>query len=311
MYTKEIKEKLRGPLTALITPMRENYEVDYEGLRILIRNAKQAGFGKGKGAIMVCGAGGEGIYLTDEERWKVLETAVDEAKGEVPILMGINEFSTKKTIEAINTAGKIGALACQVAPPHYWPATDEDIIQFFKDLSKGIRENVGVMVYNCWFRGGYARPEVLAKIAEFDHIVGVKWSTPLPWEHSDITLFANKLVVIDDTTLHVEAYLYGANGNMSAMGDHYPIFDIQQWERMESGKYEEWMKEWIRAALPFRRFRGKIKKRVMGESPTKKAACYLMGLPGGPPRPPLRPLNEEEINELREILKKAGLPVVR
>ncbi len=78
---KEARQRFSGLFTPLMTPFKENYDLDLDGLRSNVRFLMRGGFGEnGSGVFLVAGAGGEFPVLTMDERKKVAQTVVEENK---------------------------------------------------------------------------------------------------------------------------------------------------------------------------------------------------------------------------------------
>ena len=83
------------------------------------------------------------------------------------------------------------------------------------------------------------------------------------------------------------------------------------WKRLEAGEYVVAQRLQTDAKWPWSDFRAKMWGRTAAESPVVKAALELCGRPGGPNRLPARSLNAEERAELRDLLKRIGVPYVK
>ncbi|MGC8869827.1 MAG: dihydrodipicolinate synthase family protein [Brevinematia bacterium] len=75
-----LKEKIKGVIVVMITPFKENYELDEEGLRRLTRFLIDSGIKEGKGVLVPAGSTGECAMLSDEERKRIFQIVKDEAK---------------------------------------------------------------------------------------------------------------------------------------------------------------------------------------------------------------------------------------
>ena len=308
MKDAETEAKVRGVISPVITPCREDYSWDVDAFRQNIDFWVECGVVNGKGCLLVCGGGGEGPFMDDEE-WKTLtKTAVDAAAGRVPIVAGMREASTRKTIEEAKYAADVGAIALQLPPPLYYGASDDDIYSFYEAVATGAPAKV--VIYNTYWRPVNLKPDLVVRLAEVDNIVGIKWGVPFGVDYSLMRLFSDRLQVIDNGGGAVNCHILGGAGKIAAAGDFYPQYDLKVWELCEKGDYAAATEMIKRLAWPLHEFRVKVSQRTRGEAPVKKAALELVGQPAGPPQPPSRPITEEERNELRQILIDGGVPVV-
>ena len=150
----------------------------------------------------------------------------------------------------------------------------------------------------------------VARLAELPRCISLKWSTS---EGSALYLrgvrrFADKMAVVDNQGLHVMNRMLGGTGYITHLATVWPEHDLEVWRLLESGEYETAQSKIAEVNWPWSDFRGKMWKRTGAESPVVKAALELCGRPGGPSRLPNRRLAGEELDELRELLAKIGVP---
>ena len=310
MTPEQLKQNLCGPVIAAITPMHDDCSVDLDGLRANIERAVADGVVNGKGAFLVAGGGGELPFLTVEERVAVVKAAVEAARGRVPIIAGVQDEAVSKSVDVTKRLEDVGADGIQLAPPcMYGEHPLADFERFYEGVCS--QTSIGAVVYNTWWTATGMTPELVLKLAEIDHVVGVKWSSPRNWEYlQGYRQCARRIVMIDNWNHHVMAHLMGARGFISGVGDFWPAYDVALWELLEARRYEEAQAHIERLSYAIYEFRGKIARSTGGEASAKKAMAALVGRAAGPPRPPTRPLTAEEIAELRGIMLAAGVPGV-
>ena len=104
----------QGSIVALVTPFKEDGEVDEFSLRNLISwHIKSK-----TDAIVVMGTTGESPTLSDAEKEKITKICVEEAKGQIPIIINTGTNSTKKSIELTQMAKDLGADGCMAVVPY-------------------------------------------------------------------------------------------------------------------------------------------------------------------------------------------------
>ena len=310
MRAERLREKLRGVIIAIITPFKSNYALDLDGLKENIRAAVTDGIENGRGGFIVCGGGGELPFLTIEERGRVVKAAVGAADGRAPILAGVQDNGTQLSIELAKQAEDAGADGIQLGPPYFYHThSEDDVFRYYEAISKAI--HIGIAVYNTWWRTRNMTSQFITKLAELDNVVGVKWSSPDTTDYvRGLRFCADKLAMIDNQGLQILSHALGVRGFISGTGDFCPQHDLRIWDLLERREYDSVKVELARLNWPLYDFRRRIGERTGGEAPVKKAAAELVGRAGGPPRPPSRGLTEAERTELRDILRKGGVPLV-
>lgn len=162
------KTIFKGIATALITPTTQT-GVDYNKFARLIDWQIEEGID----ALVVCGTTGECSTLTDTEHKKVIEFAVKQSNGRVPIIAGTGSNETSYAIELTRSAYESGADAALVVTPYYNKATQNGLVKTFTTIADCC--DLPVILYNVPSRTGVnIEPATYAKLAEHDNIVGIK-----------------------------------------------------------------------------------------------------------------------------------------
>ncbi|MHB1334806.1 MAG: dihydrodipicolinate synthase family protein [Candidatus Humimicrobiaceae bacterium] len=215
-----MKEKLKGLFIVMITPFKNNYELDEEGLRKNTRFFLEKGISNGNGGLIPGGSTGECFNLTIEERKKVLDIVIDEAKGEAPVIFGCNHTNTKSVIELAQHAERAGADGILVMPPYYGVPSEEMIIQFYKDIADNT--NLGIMAYN--------NPEVVGVDMSNETMLKIINQVKSLVAYKDVS---NDLGKLDLSTYHLSDKISVGNGTGDAfepygtlMGRHWNICAI-------------------------------------------------------------------------------------
>lgn len=307
MKTAQLEKQLRGPVLIATTPMTADHRPDLDAWPRLADHWVGSGFGKQAGVVLLCGAGGDNPHLSWEEWKEVARAGAEAIAGRIPFMVGIQELSTRHTIQACAFASELGAAAVQVAPPHYFPPSFEDIQRFYSTVAA--EGGAKLMVYNTYWFGVDLSVEQYQELARIPGVVAVKWAKPNAAAMAATDQLVDHLLVFDNSGLLIETHARGGHGFVSNMCDFYPPIELEVWQLLESGAYREAAHLLSAKTRPFYDFRVKMARRTLGESCVKRAALELMGLPAGPPPPPARPLNEEERAELRGILLAAGVPL--
>ena len=162
----------RGVTTALITPFLDDQSVDYEGLR---RNVRYQIDGGVQGLLLL-GTTGEPPTLTEEEKERIVATAIEEVRSSgksVKILQGVGTNSTRKTLQNVTQAESAGVDAVLVVTPYYNKPTQEGIYQHFAAIDAEI--SIPIVVYNIKSRTGTnIETCTMKRISALKHVIAVK-----------------------------------------------------------------------------------------------------------------------------------------
>ena len=162
---------LKGSIVALITPFK-NDSLDEDTYRKLIDYHLK----NGTNGVVPGGTTGESPTLSHSEHKKIIQIAVKECKGKIPIIAGTGSNSTDEAIDLSKYAEKAGSDALLVVTPYYNKPTQEGLYQHYKKIN----DNVGIpiIIYNIPSRSVIDMSvETLSKLYELKNIVGVKDAT--------------------------------------------------------------------------------------------------------------------------------------
>jgi len=160
---------LRGTFTALITPFNSDGSIDEKTFRDLIKDQIKNGIT----GIVPCGTTGESPTLSYKDHDRLIEIAVDEAKGKVHIMAGTGSNSTEEAIEMTKFAKKVGADSSLQVVPYYNKPTQEGLFRHFKTIAE--KTKIPIIIYNIQGRTGInLETATLVELAKIDNIIGVK-----------------------------------------------------------------------------------------------------------------------------------------
>ena len=162
---------LKGSIVALITPFKDD-NLDENTYRRLI----DYHLNNGTNGIVPGGTTGESPTLSHSEHKKIIEIAVKECKGKIPVIAGTGSNSTDEAIELSQYAEKAGSDALLVVTPYYNKPTQEGLYQHYK----AINDNCGIpiLIYNIPGRSVIDMSvDTMARLFELKNIVGVKDAT--------------------------------------------------------------------------------------------------------------------------------------
>ncbi len=162
---------LKGSIVALITPFLNN-SLNEDVYRKLIHYHLK----NGTNGIVPGGTTGESPTLSHDEHRKIIEIAVKESNGKIPVIAGTGSNSTSEAVELSKYAENAGSDALLVVTPYYNKPTQEGLYQHYKKIN----DNVGIpiIIYNIPSRSVIDMSvETMAKLYELNNIIGVKDAT--------------------------------------------------------------------------------------------------------------------------------------
>ena len=292
------KTVFKGVATALITPFKENGDVDFAALERLINWQIEEGIG----GLVICGTTGEKATLNDHEHCEVLRAAVKYARGRVPIIAGTGSNDTAHAVWMTGEACKIGCDAVLVCAPYYNKTTQEGLIEMYRVIADA--SNVPVIVYNVPSRTGVAiEPETYKAIAEHPMICGIKEA------NGDISKIAQTLNLLgdsvamysgnDDQTVPIMSL--GGLGVISVLSNVCPKLTVEMTDLALEGKFKEAAELQLKL-VPF------INALFSEVNPIPvKAAMSEMGFCLNKLRLPLIPMSAPKLEKMKGIMKDLGL----
>lgn len=163
--------KIRGSITALITPFAEGQVDDDAFVRFIDWQIAEGTHG-----LVPTGTTGESPTLTHDEHQHVIDLCIKTARGRVPVIAGTGSNSTDEAIELSVFAEKAGADAVLIVTPYYNKPTQEGLYQHFKAINDKI--NIPIIIYNIPGRSVVdMKVETMARLRGLKNIAGVKDAT--------------------------------------------------------------------------------------------------------------------------------------
>ena len=288
-----------GAGVAIVTPMKENGEVNYDKMGELLDYQ----INNSTDAIVVCGTTGEASTLTHEEHIETIRFTADYVKKRVPVIAGTGSNCTETAIYLSQEAQKAGVDACLVVTPYYNKATQKGLIEHYTAVAKSI--DLPIIMYNVPGRTGCnIQPETAVKLAkEVDNIVAIKAATGnLAQETKTMALAEGCLDMYSgEDGLVLPLMSIGAIGVISVWSNVAPAKVHALCDSFFKGDIETAQKL-QREALP-------LVNALFSEVnpiPVKKA-LNLMGLNVGPLRSPMCEMGQENAQKLAEVMKEYGI----
>jgi 4-hydroxy-tetrahydrodipicolinate synthase len=289
--------RFSGSMTALVTPFRDG-QIDTGALERLVE-MQIAG---GTSALVPCGSTGESATLSHAEHAEVVRLVVTMTKGRVPIIAGTGSNSTTEAIALTKAAQEAGADAALLISPYYNKPTQEGIYQHYRHIAEATR--FPLIVYNIPGRtGSKIDAATIARLAEIDHIIGLKEATGSLDEVQEVVrLCGSRLEVYSgDDSLTLPVMAVGGVGVISVVANILP---------KESAAVASAMLRGDLAAARAQHFKmlPVMKALFLETNPIPiKAALAMMGYIRDELRLPLIPMSDGPRKQLRAVLEAFGV----
>lgn len=285
----------KGIIAYPITPFDKDEKVDI----VLYKKLLERLIVSGSHGVAPLGSTGVMPYLTDEEKEAITEATIAQVNGRVPVLVGVSNLTTEKTIYHAKFAEKAGADAVMIIPMSYWKLTDDEIVQHYDAVAKQI--SIPIMAYNNPATGGVdMSPALLKRLLEIPNVTMIKESSGdvqrmhyLKRELGDDVAFFN-----GSNPLALAAFSAGATGWCTAAPNLIPELNADLYNAIQKNDLQEAQKVFYKQLNLLKFIVNKGLPRAI------KAGLKIKGIDGGFLRSPLKPLTEDEIAELALIFKE-------
>ena len=296
-----MRSEFTGVGTALITPFTRSGALDEAAVSRLARRQVDAGIH----FLVPCGTTGETPTLSSDEKRRVVELVVAEAKGRALVLAGAGGYDTKEVIHAAAMMKAAGADGLLSVTPYYNKPTPEGLYQHYKAIAEST--DLPIIVYNVPGRTGCnVDPATLARLATLPHVVGVKEASGSLSQMAEVLRVVpdDFLVLSGDDALTLPLMAIGGRGIISVASNQVPAEMVQMVEAAERGDYVE-ARRWHAKLLPV------MQVNFVESSPGPvKFSMAAMGLCEDTWRLPMVPPSQASQERVLAVMKAFGLPVV-
>ena len=296
MKPEELRAKFSGVVAFPVTPFRDDLSLDIEGLRHNLTQLMKHPVC----AVVTAGGTGEVYSLTPSEHALVVETTVEIVNGRAPVIAGVG-FNQMLAIELAKQSAKAGADAILALPPYYPQADDEGLVEYYRAI--GDATQLGLLIYSRdWANFSPAMVERLA--AKIPSLVAWKDG------QGDVRRFQMIINRVGDRLYWIGGagddmvpgyYSIGIRTYTSSIATVAPKLSLALHEAAANGRSNELAKLMSDCVVPLYALRA---RRKGYEVSAMKAMMDMVGLRGGPVRPPLPNVRSEERDELRAMLEK-------
>jgi 4-hydroxy-tetrahydrodipicolinate synthase len=227
------RERFEGAFTALVTPFRDG-AVDEAALSALV----EAQIAAGIDGLVPCGTTGESSTLTTDEHVRVIQVAVKQARGRVPIVAGAGANSTAEAIELARAAREVGADATLQVTPYYNRPSQEGLYRHFKAVAEAAP--LPVVLYNVPTRTSCdLLPDTVARLADVPGIVAIKEATGSTTRATQILARCDLTVLSGDDFTMFPLYAVGARGVISVLSNVAPGWVADMWDHVRAGRWDD------------------------------------------------------------------------
>jgi dihydrodipicolinate synthase/N-acetylneuraminate lyase len=227
-----------GVFPAVTTQFREDLSLDIDATARVMEGLIRDGVS----GLVVCGTVGENCSLARQEKVAVMETAKGVARGRVPVVSGIAEFTTPFAIDMAKEAARIGLDGVMVMPALVYSSKPRETAAHFRGVARAT--DLPVMVYNNPpIYKNDVTPDILASLADCDTIVYFKESSGDTRRFTDLrNMVGDRFVLfagLDDVV--VESIMVGAVGWVSGLSNAFPREGETLFRLARAGRYAEAM----------------------------------------------------------------------
>ena len=289
----------KGSAVAIVTPMKENGDINYDKLAELIDEQIEAG----TDAIVICGTTGESSTLSHQEHLDAIRFCVKHTAGRVPVIAGTGSNSTKEAVYMSVEAEKSGADALLLVTPYYNKATQKGLIRHYTMIAESV--SLPVIMYNVPSRTGCnIQPATAAYLVKHvKNIVGIKEASGNISQIAELMRLAGDEIELysgnDDQV--VPLLSLGGLGVISVLANVAPKYTHDMVMKFHQGDIKGSCEMQLNA-LPL------INALFCEVNPIPvKAALNLMGKEVGDPRPPLSKMEEQNQERLRKAMEDFGI----
>jgi dihydrodipicolinate synthase/N-acetylneuraminate lyase len=231
-----LKPDWSGVFPAVTTQFRDDLSLDVDATARVMEDLIRDGVS----GLIVCGTVGENCSLRRDEKIAVMEAGKAIARGRVPVISGIAEYTSAFAIDVVREAARIGLDGVMVMPALVYSSKPHETAAHFRTVAKAT--DLPIMVYNNPpIYKNDVTPEILASLADCETIVCFKESSGDTRRFTDLhNMVGDRFVLfagLDDVV--VESIMVGAVGWVSGMSNAFPREGETLFRLARAGRYAE------------------------------------------------------------------------
>ena len=289
----------KGAGVAIVTPMKENGDVNFEKLGEILEEQ----IAEGTDAVIICGTTGESSTLSHEEHMETIRYTIDKVNKRIPVVAGTGSNCTETAIMMSQEAERMGADGLLLVSPYYNKATQKGLIAHYTAIANSVK--LPIILYNIAGRTGInIEPKTLLYLAEnVENIVAVKEASGNISQIADIAAMTKGKLDIysgnDDQITPIMAL--GGIGVISVLSNIAPRYTHDLVMSYLEGDVQKSCEMQLKALPLVRALFSEVNPIPV------KAAMNLMGKEVGPLRMPLTEMEEEHKEALKQAMIDFGL----
>lgn len=304
------RPKWSGVYAATVLPFKQDYSIDEQGYRALLRWLASV---DGVSGVMCNGHAGEVTSLDREERRRVTEIAVDELDN-FPVISAIQCEGTLEAIKHCKDAKEAGASAALIMPPHHWLRFGKepgDARRHFAGIADAVDLDLIVHQYPFTTKASYSTKELL-ELAEIPNVMAIKYGTremaryemdyKLLRKHASRIAFLN---CIDEYLL--PGLALGGDGVLVGCASFVPDLIVALVRAMERKNLVEALEVEEKLFPAVRFVYGMGEPTGVAHQRMKEGLAILGRIPSAVVRPPLETFDQETREQLKRELAETGL----
>lgn len=298
MCPRVLTPRYKGIVPPIVTPLADRDVLDVDGFARLIEHV----LGGGVHGLFVLGTTGEGPSLSHHLQREVVTRACEVVGDRVPVLVGITDPSFFESISLATHAADSGADAVVLAPPYYFPAGQEELLEYLEELIPALP--LPVMLYNmpAMTKLSYS-PQTVSRLADWPQVVGLKDSG------GDLDYFAEVRELtrdVDDFSMLVgpehlltDVIRLGGDGGVHGGANVRPELYVRLYEAAVAGEETDSLVKEVDSL-------GRLYS--VGENPASaivkglKCALSLMGICHARMAEPFREFDPDDVEKVKTLL---------
>lgn len=293
--------KPKGSFVALVTPMNADGSIDFEGFRTLLKWHEE----NGTEAVLIMGSTGEVSMLSPQERREIISRTAKMKSARMPQYYGCTGANTDATIEMVRFAEAEGADGAIIAAPAYICAPNADIVEYVLEVCDSVDLPIGFYNNPPRVKTDLHWDDVL-KIARHPNMVVLKESTTRVGQVAQVCASKPDIAIMcccsPNLGLVIPTMALGGDGTANMTGNIIPREMATISKKWESGEDAFACREAWLTNLPMLHFVYSVVNPV-----AVKSLMRALGMPAGPLRKPLRPLDPEALMQGLAIVKELEL----
>ncbi len=223
---------MKGVIPAVVTSFNRDESLDEQAIRSTVRFLIDSGVH----GLYLTGSTGEMFLMRESERNRVLELAVEEVDGRIPVVAHVGNIGTQKTIALSQAADRIGVDAISSIAPMYWSFTEEDVYAYYSDVASATSKPL--IVYNIAL-AKLLNATLVDRLASIPNVCGIKYTATTHFEIGRMKREIGKdfLVYSGCDEMAVSGLINGADGIIGSFYNLMPDVFLRIYDACMRGDY--------------------------------------------------------------------------